>query len=97
MTKDELADQRAALAHAKSVLVESAATEVVSIGRVYPELQRQYRLYKRSEAALALPAGRSAWRLCISRTASLEQVSASARSRTHQRTALATVPPPIIV
>ena len=34
MTKDDLADERAALEHAKSVSVESAATEVVSIGRV---------------------------------------------------------------
>ena len=65
MTKDELADERAALADAKSALVESAATEVVSIGRVLfkngepsdPELQRRYRLYKRLETALALPAG----------------------------------------
>jgi len=62
MTEDELADERAALADAKSALVESAATEVVSIGRLLfkdgepsgPELQRRYRFYKRLEAALAL-------------------------------------------
>jgi len=65
MTKDDLADERAALAHAKSVLVESAATEVVSVGRMLfkdgepkdPELQRRYLLYRRLEAALALPPG----------------------------------------
>jgi hypothetical protein len=67
LTEDDLsADQRAALAQiAKSALIESAATEVVSIGRALfrdgepsgPELQRRYRLYKRLEAALALPAG----------------------------------------
>jgi hypothetical protein len=35
LTKDDLlADQGAALAQAKSALVESAATEVVSVGRV---------------------------------------------------------------
>ena len=46
-------------------LIESAATEVVSIVRALfkdgepsdPDLQRRYRLYKRLEAALALPAG----------------------------------------
>jgi hypothetical protein len=67
LTKDDLsADQRAALARAKSAaLVESAATEVVSVGRALfkdgepsdPELQRRYRHYKRLVAALALPAG----------------------------------------
>jgi len=67
LTKDELsADQRAALAQlAKSAMVESAATVVVSIGRALfkhgepsdPELQRRYRLYRRLETALALPAG----------------------------------------
>jgi hypothetical protein len=67
LTEDDLsADQRAALAQlANSALIESAATEVVSIGRALfkdgepsdPELQRRYRLYKRLEAALALPAG----------------------------------------
>jgi hypothetical protein len=65
MTKDELANERAALADVKSALVESAATEVVSVGHVLfkdgepsdPALQRRYRLYKRLEAALALPAG----------------------------------------
>jgi hypothetical protein len=82
LIKDDLsADQRAALAHAKSALVESAATEVVSIGRALfkdgepsdPELQRRYRLYKRLEAALALPAGPQ--QLCIRRTASSGQIS----------------------
>ena len=67
MTKDDLSpDQRAGLAQlAKLALMESAATEVVRIGRALfkdgepsdPELRRQYRLYKRLEAALALPAG----------------------------------------
>ena len=67
MTKDDLsAEKRAALAQlAKAALIESAATEVVSIGRALfkhgepsdPELQRRYRLYKALEAALALPAG----------------------------------------
>ena len=67
MTDDDLsADQRAALAQlAKSALIESAATEVVSIGRALfkngepsdPESQRRYRFYKALEAALALPAG----------------------------------------
>ena len=50
---------------AKSVLIESAATVVVSIGRALfkhgepsdPESQRRYRFYKALEAALALPAG----------------------------------------
>jgi hypothetical protein len=56
-------------------MVESAATEVVSIGRALfkdgepsdcdPELQRRYRLYKALEARQQ---GRSAWRLCIRRT-----------------------------
>ena len=60
MTEDDLsADQRAALAQlAKSALIESAAMEVVSIGRVLfkdgepsdPESQRRYRLFKRLEA-----------------------------------------------
>jgi len=63
LTEDDLsADQRAALAQlAKSALIESAATEVVSIGRTLfkdgepsdPESQRRYRLYKALEAALA--------------------------------------------
>ena len=67
MTEDDFsADQRAVLAQlAKSALIESAATEVVSIGRTLfkdgepsdPESQRRYRLYKRLEAALALPVG----------------------------------------
>jgi hypothetical protein len=65
MTKDDLSAERQALADAKSALVESAATELVSVGRVLfkdgepgdPGLQRRYRLYKRLEAALALPAG----------------------------------------
>ena len=65
MTKGDLANERAALAQAKSASVESAATEVVSLGRVLfkdgapgdPDLQRRYRFYKRLEAALALPAG----------------------------------------
>src|SRR5262245_20233449 len=67
LSKDDLsADQRAALAQlAKSALIESAATEVVSIGRALfkdgapsdPESQRRYRFYKALEAALALPAG----------------------------------------
>jgi regulator of protease activity HflC (stomatin/prohibitin superfamily) len=67
LTKDDLSeDQRAALAQsAKSALVESAATEVVSVGSALfkdgepsdPELQRRYLLYKRLEAVLALPAG----------------------------------------
>ena len=67
MSKEDLsADQRDALAQfAKSALMESAATEVVSVGRALftdgepsdPELQRRYRLYKCLEAALALPAG----------------------------------------
>ena len=82
MTEDDLsADQRAALAQlAKSALIESAATEVVSIGRALfkdgepsdPKLQRRYRLYRRLEAALALPG--SAWRRCIRRTANSEQI-----------------------
>jgi uncharacterized protein (DUF1786 family) len=45
--------------------MEAAAAELVDVGRalfkdgepVDPELQRRYRLYKRVEAALALPAG----------------------------------------
>jgi hypothetical protein len=59
-------------------MIESAATEVVSIGRALfkdsepsdPELQRRYRLYKRLEEALALPEGHNGWRLSIKRTAS---------------------------
>jgi len=67
LSEDDLsAEKRAALAQlAKAALIESAATEVVSIGRALfkhgepsdPELQRRYRLYKALEAALALPAG----------------------------------------
>jgi len=69
LTEDDLsADQRAALAQlAKSALIESAATEVVSIGRALfkdgepsdPESQRRYRLYKRLEAAFALKRSRA--------------------------------------
>jgi hypothetical protein len=63
--QDDLSAEQQALADAKSALVESAATEVVSIGRVLfkngepsnPALQRRYRLYKRLEVTLALPAG----------------------------------------
>ena len=90
MTEDDLsADQRAALAQlAKSALIESAATEVVSIGRTLfkdgepsdLKLQRRYRLYRRLEAALALPG--SAWRRCIRRTANSEQIR---RAPLHQR------------
>ena len=57
MSEDDLsAEKRAALAQlAKAALIESAATEVASIGRVLfkdgepsdPELQRRYRLNKR--------------------------------------------------
>jgi hypothetical protein len=65
LTKDDVSAERQALEHAKSALIESAAAEVVSIGRALfkdgepsdTELQRRYRLYKRLEAALALPAG----------------------------------------
>ena len=70
MTEDDLsANQRAALAQlAKSALIESAAAEVVSIGRALfkngepsePESQCRYRFYKALEAALALPAGAAA-------------------------------------
>jgi len=88
LTEDDLsADQRAALAQlAKSALIESAATEVVSIGRTLfkdgepsdLKLQRRYRLYRRLEAALALPG--SAWRRCIRRTANSEQIRHARRS-----------------
>jgi len=65
VSKDDLGDERAALAQAKSALVESAAMEVASLGRALfkdgepsdPQLQRRYRLYMRLEAALTLPAG----------------------------------------
>ena len=65
MTKDDLSAERQALAQAKSALVESAAMEVVSIGRALfkggepsdRELQLRYRLFKRLEAALPLPVG----------------------------------------
>ena len=93
MTEDDLSQTKAPkLAQlAKSALIESAATEVVSIGRALfkdgepsdPELQRRYRLYKRLEAALALPSGRSAWRLCIRLTASTEQIKLGARPDAH--------------
>jgi hypothetical protein len=64
LTKDNASsDELAQLA--KSALMGSAAREVVSVGRALfkdgepsdPELQRRYRLYKRLEAALTLPAG----------------------------------------
>src|SRR5215831_682525 len=67
LTEDDLsADQRAALAQlAKSALIESAATEVVSIGRTLfkdgepsdPESQRRYRLYKALDRRAAAPGG----------------------------------------
>jgi hypothetical protein len=51
LTKDDLSAERQALEHAKSILIESAATEVVSIGRV---------LFKdgRGRSTLALRANR---------------------------------------
>jgi hypothetical protein len=63
--QDDLSAERQALTDAKSAFVESAATEVVNAGRLLfkygepndPALQRRYRLYKRLEAALAMPAG----------------------------------------
>jgi hypothetical protein len=59
--------EQASLANFQHTLgeMEAAAAELVDVGRalfkdgepVDPELQRRYRLYKRVEAALALPAG----------------------------------------
>ena len=90
MTKDEddLSAERQALADAKSALVESAAIEVVTIGRALfkdgepsdPELQRRYRLYKRLEAALERPAGPQRLEALIRRTANSEQIRLMART-----------------
>src|SRR5262245_15218156 len=80
--------------------MESAATEVVSVGRALfkdgepsdPELQRRYRLYKRLEAALALPAGPQRLEALHKHTASSEPIRRAALAIPASASAIRPIP-----